>query len=75
MPEFDRVSIAALLPFTANSISPNEAIAVMGDNNQPPQQEEDPQGYLDWWIEAACRLRYRYADIMQRIASEQKDGA
>lgn len=74
MPEFDRNLVAALQPFNSDNIPPGIASVVMSQST-PPDPEKDPIGYMDWWIEAACRLRYRYADIMQRISSEQKDGA
>lgn len=62
MPEDNVAFYAALIPITSSNLTVVEATTVMG--KEPPK---DAQEYLDYTIEAACRLRLKYAETILQL--------
>ena len=67
MPEDQTAFYAALTPIMVNNISEWEATTVMGE--QAPGEEVGDIARMNWWVEAACRLRLKYAETILRLRS------
>lgn len=67
MPEDTIAFYAALSPVMASNISQWEAETVMGSS--APGEEASDADRMNWWVEAACRLRLKYANEIVRLRS------
>ncbi len=67
MPEDTIAFYAALSPVMASNISQWEAETIMG--TQAPGEEASDADRMNWWIEAACRIRLKYAETLTRLRS------
>ncbi len=67
MPEDTIAFYAALSPVMASNISQWEAETVMG--SPAPGEEASDADRMNWWVEAACRLRLKYANEIVRLRS------
>lgn len=67
MPEDQIAFIAALTPIMANNISEWEAATVMGE--PAPGEAVSDIDRMNWWIEAATRMRLKYAEAIVRLRS------
>ncbi|WP_396189841.1 hypothetical protein [Flavobacterium sp.] len=68
MPEDTIAFYAALSPVMASTISQWEAATIMGQ--EPPGEEVSDADRMNWWIEASCRIRLKYAETIVRLRSE-----
>ena len=67
MPEDQIAFYAALTPIMASGITEWEAATVMGE---PAPGEGVPDiDRMNWWIEAASRIRLKYAETIVRLRS------
>ncbi len=67
MPEDNVAFIAALTPIMASNLSEWEAVALMGE--EPPAEGASSIEVINWWTEAACRFRLKYAETIIRLRS------
>lgn len=67
MPEDQIAFYAALTPIMANNITEWEATTVMGE--PAPGESVSDIDRMNWWIEAATRLRLKYAETILRLRS------
>lgn len=67
MPEDQIAFYAALTPIMAGNITEWEATTVMGE--QPPGDEVSEIDRMNWWVEAATRIRLKYAETIVRLRS------
>lgn len=67
MPEDQIAFYAALTPIMANNITEWEATTVMGE--PAPGEGVSDIDRMNWWIEAAARLRLKYAETILRLRS------
>lgn len=65
MPEDNIAFYAALMPIMANQMTVAEYITAMGE--EPPSEDMPIQERIDKWVEAACRLRLKYAETIVRL--------
>ncbi len=67
MPEDQIAFYAALTPIMANNITEWEATTVMGE--PAPAEGASEIDRMNWWIEAATRMRLKYAETIVRLRS------
>jgi len=67
MPEDQTAFFAALMPLTASNITLWEAQTVMGE--PAPEDAVSDIDRMNWWIEATCRLRLKYAETIINLRS------
>lgn len=67
MPEDQIAFYAALTPIMATNISEWEATTIMGE--PAPSEDASDAARMDWWIEAATRMRLKYAETIIRLRS------